>query len=67
MVVKTYICVFVSLTTKAVHLELVTDLTTDNGTNFVGANRELQDLSNFLKKQMTQQQISRFCTSEQIQ
>ena len=28
-VVKTYICVFVSLTVKAVHLELVSDLTTD--------------------------------------
>ena len=27
-VVKTYICVFVSLTVKAVHLELVSDLTT---------------------------------------
>ena len=28
-VVKAYVCVFVSLTVKAVHLELVTDLTTD--------------------------------------
>ena len=28
-VVKAYICVFVSLTVKAVHLELVSDLTTD--------------------------------------
>ena len=29
-VIKAYICVFVSLTVKAVHLELVTDLTTDS-------------------------------------
>ena len=28
-VVKAYICVFVSLTVKAVHLDLVSDLTTD--------------------------------------
>ena len=29
VVVKAYICVFVSLTVKAVHLELVSDLTTE--------------------------------------
>ena len=28
-IVKSYVCVFVSLTVKAVHLELVSDLTTD--------------------------------------
>ena len=28
-IVKAYVCVFVSLTVKAVHLELVTDLTSD--------------------------------------
>lgn len=64
--VKMYIAVFVCFTSKAVHLELVSDLTTDcfilclkrfigrrglpqkiwcdNGTNFVGAARKLQDL-----------------------
>ena len=31
-VVKSYICVFVSLTVKAVHLESVSDLTTDAAT-----------------------------------
>ena len=74
-IVKAYVCVFVSLSVKAVHLELVTDLTTeafiaclrrfvarrgrpnvvmsDNGTNFVGANRELKELCDFLCLQRT--------------
>ncbi|XP_033317511.1 uncharacterized protein LOC117215221 [Bombus bifarius] len=64
--IKTYAAIFVCLATKAVHIELVSDLTTDaflaalrrfisrrgycatiltdNGTNFVGANRELQQV-----------------------
>lgn len=67
---KCYISLFVCFSTKALHLELVTELTTecflsalrrfiarrgkplnlfsDNGTNFIGANNELQKLSQFL-------------------
>lgn len=67
---KAFVCLFVCFTTKAIHLELVSNLTTvafiaalrrfsarrgkpthiysDNGTNFVGANRELKELSQFL-------------------
>ncbi|XP_059053907.1 uncharacterized protein LOC131848156 [Achroia grisella] len=63
---KGYICLFICMATKAIHLELVGDLTTqgflaafrrfvarrglctdiwsDNGTNFVGASRELRTL-----------------------
>ncbi|KAJ2948182.1 hypothetical protein O0L34_g9990 [Tuta absoluta] len=64
---KCYLCVFVCFKTKAVHLELVSDLTTeafilalrrflsrrgkpreifcDNGTNFVGANRAICEVT----------------------
>lgn len=68
--VKAYLCAFVCLATKAVHLELVADLSTpafmaaldrfasrrglpslirsDNGTNFRGADRHLQEVTKFL-------------------
>jgi hypothetical protein len=71
VIVKAYICVFVSLTVKAVHLEAVSDLTTDafiaalrrfiarrgrpvliwsdHGSNFVGADRKIQDMIKFLR------------------
>ena len=86
--VKAYICVFVSLSVKAVHLEPVSDLTTesflaclrrfvarrgkptlmwsDHGTNFVGANRILKELLEFLHSQKTNEVISDFCSSQGI-
>lgn len=67
---KAYICLFVCLVTKALHIELVTELSTDafiaafkrfisrrgtvsclysdNGTNFVGARMQLDELYTFL-------------------
>ncbi len=85
---KAYVCVFVSFSVKAAHLELVTDLTSeaflaalrrfvarrgkpstvwsDNGTNFVGAARELKDLYSFLREQKTQGTISDYCTTQGI-
>lgn len=70
---KGYIAVFTCLATKAVHLELVSELSTeaflaslrrfvarrgicsqlfsDNGTNFVGAARELKEVYEFLKRE----------------
>ncbi|XP_071056102.1 uncharacterized protein [Onthophagus taurus] len=67
---KCYNCLFVCFVTRAIHLELLSELTSesflsalrrfaarrgkpqkmysDNGTNFVGANRELEELSKFL-------------------
>ena len=81
-VVKAYICVFVSLSVKAVHLELVTDLTSeafiaclkrfisrrglpsliwsDNGTNFIGAARELKELYQFLRQTSTQDDVMHY-------
>ena len=88
-IVKAYICVFVSLSVKAVHLELVTDLTTDafiaclrrfiarrglptliwsdNGTNFVGASRQLSDVYKFLETQANHQNISGHLASQNIE
>ena len=87
-VVKAYICVFVSLSVKAVHLELVTDLTSeafiaclkrfiarrglpsliwsDNGTNFIGAARELKELYRFLKQPSTQNHVNHYLSDKKI-
>ena len=80
---------FVSLSVKAVHLEPVSDLTSDafiatlrrfiaprrkpsvimsdHGTNFVGANREIKEMYDFLKEQRTRGEISDFCSPQNIQ
>ena len=85
---KAYVAVFVCFSTKAAHLELVTDLKTetflaalqrfiarrglpsvihsDNGTNFVGAHRELQELYSFLKKAGTQDSIVHWTSTRHI-
>ena len=86
VIVKAYVCVFVSLSIKAVHLELTSDLTTDafiaclrrfrgkpsliwsdNGSNFVGASREICELMDFLKTQKSQSVISEFCSVQSIE
>lgn len=73
---------------KAVHLELVSDVTSDafiaclwcfitqrgklsliwsdDGTKFVGANCELKELIEFLELQITNADISLFCSSQRI-
>ena len=88
-VLKSYICLFVSLTVKAVHIELVSDLTSecfisalrrftarrgkpklimsDHGSNFVGARNDLCEMFDFLNKQVTQKNISEFCTAHHIE
>lgn len=81
---KSYIAVFVCMSTKAIHLELVSDLTSeafiatlrrfiarrgklshlysDNGTNFVGANNELQEIVKIYES--TESQI--YLTQQQV-
>lgn len=76
---KAYIAVFICMTVKAIHLEVVSSMTTDaflgafkrfisrrgvpsdvfsdNGTNFVGANRELDELRNLLSSEETKNKI----------
>ncbi|XP_058816087.1 uncharacterized protein LOC131679391 [Topomyia yanbarensis] len=78
---KAYITVYVCMATKAVHLDLVSDLTTgtfiaslrrfvgrrgkpahiycDNATNFVGAQRELEELRKLFRTQVHQDAVRR--------
>lgn len=87
--IKAYVAVFVCIAVKAVHLELVTDLTaegfssalrrfiarrglcrdifSDNGTNFIGANNQLKELTDDLKTTEAQQRIHGYLSSKGIQ
>ena len=86
---KVYVCVFVCVAVKAMHLELVTELTTetflatlrrftsqrgrptdifsDHGMNFVGADRELTELHNHLNNTELQIAVIDSCSSQGIQ
>ncbi|XP_046681453.1 uncharacterized protein LOC124368223 [Homalodisca vitripennis] len=85
---KGYIVIFVCLATKAVHLEVVTDMTSeafiaafkrfisrrgivtnmysDNGTNFVGAERELRELQDLFTNEEHQRRIVEESTAHLI-
>ena len=85
---KVYVAIYVCMGTKAVHLELVSDLTTeafiaslkrlfsrrgksktiysDNGKNFVGANRELNELYQLLLSSEHNKNVQQFLMSERI-
>ena len=87
--VKGYVCLFVCLTMKAVHLELVMDLSTeaflaalrrfvarrgrpallmtDNGSNFVGAQRELAELYQLLSTPESTESVSQYLTDSKIE
>lgn len=86
---KAYLCLFVCLVTRAIHLELASDLTTtaflnalkrfiarrgkpsnvysDNGTNFTGANNELNALANLLQNKVHQDHVIDFSAEKRIQ
>ena len=86
---EAYICIFICLATKAVHLEVTSDLKTpafiqclrrfisrrncpkslhcDNGPNFVGARRELEQLYAFLTEEDNDEAIRHFLLQHQIQ
>ena len=86
--IKTYICLFVCLTTKAVHLEPVTDLSTeafmaafrrftarrgcpievfsDNGTNFTGAKRLLEEIYLCLQEKTATERLEGFFVNQRI-
>jgi hypothetical protein len=87
-ITKGYVCLFICQATKAVHLEVVSDLTSegfiaaldrfvgrrglcaeiisDNGTNFVGANRYLKDLYKFISQQSSHHDIYNYLAEKGI-
>ena len=86
--VKTYVSIFVCLATKAIHLELASDLTTeafiacmtrffsrrglaesvssDNATNFVGANNEIKELDHHIKSLEENESFQSYLTTKGI-
>lgn len=85
---KGYVVLFVCFSTRAIHLELASDMTTDaflaafkrfisrrgicsniysdNGTNFVGANKELKVLRNLFKSEEHQKRVIEETSPQQI-
>lgn len=86
--IKAYGCVFVCMAIKAVHIEIVSDLSTegflgalrrfigrrsrpsnihsDNGTNFVGANNQLRELYALLNSENFRDKVENFASRENI-
>lgn len=85
---KAYVLVFICMAVKAIHMELVSSLTTehfiaalhrfasrrglpsdvfsDNGTSFVGANHELAALRELFEEEQHRRKLAEFCSSKGI-
>ena len=88
VLIKAYLAIFICFCTKAVHIEVVSNLTTeaflaalrrfvsrrglpadihsDNGTNFIGARNDLQELYKFLSSTEVQATIHSFSLNHKI-
>lgn len=86
--VKTYLCLFICFSTKATHLEVVSDMTTpaflaaltrftarrglptdiytDNGSNFLGAQAELKQMLGHLRSEESERSISVWTARHEI-
>ncbi len=86
--IKTYVCLFICFLSKAVHLELVSDLTTDgflaafsrfaarrgcpskvwsdNGSNFIGAERELRAAQQLFNDKDVQNSVHKYASTHNI-
>lgn len=87
--IKCYMAIFICFATKAVHIELAADMTTeaflnvfkrfisrrgypsniysDNGLNFVGAERELNELAVLFNDQKFQHECAGYMSNKNIQ
>ena len=88
VLIKAYIAVFVCFSTKATHLEIISDITTeaflaglkrfvarrglpntihsDNGSNFKGAKKDLQELYKFLQTTSTTSSVSQYLLTQRV-
>ena len=89
VLIKSYISIFVCFSSKASHIEIISDLTTeaflaglkrfiarrglpqeihsDNGSNFLGAKNDLNDLYHFLQSTTTISSVNQYLLSQRVQ
>ncbi|XP_062558008.1 uncharacterized protein LOC134222880 [Armigeres subalbatus] len=88
VITKGYVCLFVCMSTRAIHVEVVSNLTTeaflaalkrfigrrglvikiysDNATNFVGSQTELEQLAKLFAEEQHARKVNEFCCSKGI-